>query len=264
MNTLHRLLQNVPEWASTEGREERRATVLASPSGTRAMFADGFWLSLEISKHGGVAVSEVEHKRQLPQFCLERHINPDHTFCVYFGSEYPLDNNEAAKMWWSYLGVYLRNQGYAKKRGVWPLGSGLSHGDAAHVQVEMEALAKPLGWEEDLWGAMFRGKGWLAENLPRLSGDGRRVVNVRTPCPRGCRWKHKLLRKKSCVTDKCNSGCNRLHKPVLRADCPNREVIEELVLREHARRRIESELIDSIRRDGRRCCGSMRHCPLAT
>ena len=128
---------------------------------------------------------------------------------------------------------------------------------------EMETLAKPMGWEEDLWLAMFRGKGWLADRLPRISRDRRQVLNVRTPCPRGCRWKHRLLRKKSCVADKCSSGCNRLHKPVLRAECPNKDVIEELVLREHERRRIESEIVDILKRDGRKCCGSMKSCPLA-
>ena len=263
MNTLNRLLQNTPEWASIADKKTRETTLLVSPPGTKTMSADGFWLKLEISKHGGVAVGEVENKRQLPAFCLERHINPDSTFCVYFRSESPLDDDDAAKTWWSYLSVYLRNQVYAHNRGVWPLGSGLSHGDAAHVQVEMETLAKPLGWEEDLWLAMFRGKGWLADRLPRISRDRRQVLNVRTPCPRGCRWKHRLLRKKSCVADKCSSGCNRLHKPVLRAECPNKDVIEELVLREHERRRIESEIVDILKRDGRKCCGSMKSCPLA-
>lgn len=264
MNTLHRLLQNIPEWASIEDRKTRQATVLALPTGTRTIFADGFFLKLEMSEHGGVAVREAESKRQFPEFCLERHINPDSTFCVYFRSEYPLDDDEAAKTWWSYLSVYLRNQVYAHKRGVWPLGSGLSHGDAAHVQVEMETLARPLGWEEDLWLGMFRGKGWLAESLPRISRDRHRVLNVRTPCPRGCRWKHKLLRKKSCISDGCNSDCNRLHKPILRAECPNRNIIEELVLKEHKRQRTESEIIDSLKEDGKKCCGSMKRCPLAT
>lgn len=264
MNTLNRLLQNTPEWASIADKKTREATVLVSPPGTKTMSADGFWLKLEISKHGGVAVGEVENKRQLPAFCLERHINPDSTFCVYFRSEYPLDDDDAAKTWWSYLSVYLRNQVYAHKRGVWPLGSGLSHGDAAHVQVGMEALAKPLGWEEDLWLAMFRGEGWLATSLPRISRDRRRVLNVRTPCPRGCRWKHKILRKKSCMTEECNSDCNRHHKPILRAECPNRNSVEELVLQEHERQRIEAEIIDSLKKDGKKCCGSMKRCPLAT
>ncbi|MFG6537519.1 E2 domain-containing protein [Sulfitobacter sp. CS16] len=264
MNTLHRLLQNVPEWASIKDRKTRQVTVLASPPGTKTMSADGFWLRLKLSGHGGVAVREVEDKRQLPAFCLERHINPDSTFCVYFRSEYSLENDEAAKTWWSYLSVYLRNQVYAHKRGVWPLGSGLSHGDAAHTQITMEALAEPLGWKDDLWLAMFRGQGWLAESLPRISRDCRRVLNARTPCPRGCRWKHKLLRKKSCILDECNSNCNRLHKPILRAECPNRDVIEKLVLRENERQRIESEIINSLKKDGKKCCGSMKRCPLAT
>lgn len=262
MSGLHELLQNVPQWVSIKDRQKAEATVLVSPPDARGSVSGGFWLRLDVSKHGGVAVKEVQDERQLPEFCLERHINPDSTFCVFFRSEYPLEDAEAAKTWWSYLSIYLSNQLYAKKRGVWPLGSGLSHGEAAHVQVAMEALAEPLGWKDDLWLAMFRGKGWLAERLPRISKERDRVLNARSPCPRGCTWKHKLLRKNSCRISECYSGCNRLHKPILRAECPNRAVIEELVLHEYERQRIESEIIEDLRKQGKSCCGSMKRCPL--
>ncbi|KPQ15965.1 MAG: hypothetical protein HLUCCO18_09890 [Rhodobacteraceae bacterium HLUCCO18] len=262
MSGLNQLLQTVPHWASIEDKEQVAATVLVSPPGARGLNSGGFWLTLEASKHGGVAVKEVQDKRQLPEFCLERHINSDSTFCVFFRSEYPLEDSEAAKTWWSYLGIYLSNQLYAQRRGIWPLGSGLSHGEAAHVQVAMEALAEPLGWKDDLWLAMFRGKGWLAKPLPRISRQRDRVLNARSPCPRGCTWKHKLLRKESCRTPSCLSGCNRLHKPILRAECPNRTTIEELVLHEHERQRMESEIIDDLRKEGKVCCGTMERCPL--
>ncbi|WP_350135806.1 E2 domain-associated cysteine-rich protein [Roseovarius sp.] len=109
---------------------------------------------------------------------------------------------------------------------------------------------------------MFRGKGWLADRLPRISKERDRVLNARSPCPRGCTWKHKLLHKDSCRISECYSGCNRLHKPILRMECPNRAVIEELVLREYERQRIESKIFDELRKQGKICCGSMKHCPL--
>ncbi|SFA88899.1 hypothetical protein SAMN05421688_1502 [Poseidonocella pacifica] len=262
MNAVQQLLRSVPEWVSIKERQQEMATVLASPPGLGGSFPGGFWLMLEVSEHGGVAVSEVQDQRQLPEFCLERHINPDSTFCVFFRSEHPLEDTEAAKTWWSYLAVYLANQVYAKKRGIWPLGSGLSHGDAAHIQIKMEALAEPLGWKDDLWNAIFRGKGWLAEQLPRISKQRDRVVNARSPCPRGCTWKHKLLRKASCYVTSCDAGCNRAHKPILRAECPNRKVIEDLVLNEHERQRIETRIVDSLKVERRVCCGTMKRCPL--
>ncbi|PJJ85668.1 hypothetical protein CLV77_0194 [Brevirhabdus pacifica] len=262
MNAVQQLLQSVPEWVSIRERGRETATVLASPPGVGGSFPGGFWLRLEVSVHNGVAVSEVQDQRQLPDFCLERHINPDSTFCVFFRSEYPLEDAEAAKTWWSYLAVYLANQVYAKKRGIWPLGSGLSHADAAHIQVKMEALAEPLGWKDDLWRAMFRGKGWLAERLPRISKQRDRVVNARSPCPRGCTWKHKLLRKNSCQVSYCEPGCNRAHKPILRAECPNQLVIEHLILYEHERQCIEARIIDTLRARDRICCGTMKRCAL--
>ncbi|MCF7699923.1 E2 domain-associated cysteine-rich protein [Loktanella sp. M215] len=262
MNALGELLQNVPSWVSVQDRQKESAIVLAAPPGVGSAASSGFWLRLEESQHGGIAVSEVQDKRQLPAFCLERHINPDSTFCVFFRSEHPMQAPEGFKAWWSHLGVYLNNQKYASKRGIWPLGSGLSHGEAAHVQVAMEELADPLGWKDDLWQAMFRGKGWLAQRLPRISKRRDRVLNARSPCPRGCTWKHKLLRKGSCHTSVCDQGCGRLHKPILRADCPNRAVIENLVLLENERQRIEARIIDDLRSEGKKCCGTMKRCPL--
>jgi hypothetical protein len=90
------------------------------------------------------------------------------------------------------------------------------------------------------------------------------VLNVRMPCPRGCTWKHKLRRKNSCVVDACYSDCAKKHKPVLRTECPNRKVIEGIILHEHNRRKIEARIINDLHSEGKRCCGTMDRCPLRT
>ncbi len=193
---------------------------------------------------------------------LSCHINPGGTFCLEYGSEDRLGDVDAANRWWSSLESFLHNQEYAAKRGEWPLAAGLSHGQAALEQLAMEEIAKPLGWTDELLGGMFRGRGWLARNLPRVTRTLDRVVNARTPCPRGCTWKHKSLRKNSCELDSCETGCRKLHKPVLRANCPNRRIIEEIVLREHRRRAIEAAIAADLKKQKAQCCGSMKNCPI--
>ena len=205
---------------------------------------------------------EQKGRRQLPAFCLERHINPDNSFCLYFESEAKLADIDAAVFWWSSLGSFVVNQVYAERYGVWPLAAGLSHGDAAREQLAMEALAEPLGWRDDILRAMFRGKGWMAQRLPRVSKSGNRIVNSRSACPRGCTRKHKLLRRKSCELSSCDPQCKKQHKMILRADCPDRTVIESLVLHEHRRRQIEARIANELIEKGYNCCGTMESCPL--
>lgn len=262
MKSLDLLLQTSPSWVRIENKWMDGANVIASPPTVGNKTPRDFHLEMRPSKQRGVRVMEEKKHRQLPNFCLERHINPNSTFCLYFGSEAELTDQDSAVAWWSNLGDFLNNQDYAEKRGVWPLGAGLSHGDAAHEQIAMENLAEPLGWKDDLWRAMFRGKGWMAERLPRVSKTLDRVLNARTPCPRGCKWKHKLLRKESCKIEDCYSDCKKQHKPVLRVKCPNREVIEALVLHEHRRQKIEARIVDDLVQEGKRCCGTMKICPL--
>jgi hypothetical protein len=181
---------------------------------------------------------------------------------VFFRSETRLSGSEQAASWWSSLCAFLNNQVYAEKHRVWPLAAGLSHGDAAGEQLAMEELAEPLGWRDELWRGMFRGKGWMSKRLPRVSKAPARVVNARSPCPRGCTWKHKGLRRDSCKTESCYRSCKKLHKPILRAECPHREAIEALILLEHRRREIEARIVEELIAEGKRCCESMNLCPL--
>lgn len=262
MNSIDLLLQNSPPWVGITNRELGRTKITAEPPPPGKGPARQFLLELRVSNSGGVSVAEQGDERQLPPSCIERHINPDHTFCLEWDSEAPISDGVAAISWWSSLGAFLINQAYAERHGVWPLSAALSHGEAAREQLAMEAIADPLGWKDDILLAMFRGKGWLAEYLPRISKTRDRVVNARSPCPRGCTRKHKLLRKKSCGLSACNPNCQRKHPPILRADCPNRLAIETLILHEHQRRRIERRVIEKLAKDGHKCCGTMKSCPL--
>lgn len=262
MKSIDLLLQSRPSWVEIEGRRRDGADIVATSPMLGGGPARSFNLELRASRQRGVCILEQKSRQQFPAFCLERHINPDNTFCLYFGSESELDDTGAALSWWSSLGSFLINQVYAEKRAFWPLAAGLSHGDAAREQLAMEALAEPVGWKDDVLRAMFRGKGWMAERLPRVSKTYDRVLNSRSPCPRGCTRKHKLLRKKSCELEACYPDCRKQHRAILRAECPNRNVIDALVLHEHQRRKIEARIIDQLVREGHECCGTMKICPL--
>lgn len=262
MNSLSLLLRTIPTWATVAERQPTATLVTATPPLEGGRRPKTYMLELRPSKHGGVSVFEQGDNKLLPTFCLERHINPDGSFCVFYGSEEKIPDTDSAELWWSHLARFLDFQMFAEKNRLWPLRSGLTHAEAADEQIAMENLAAPLGWEDEILEGVFRHRGWLAENLPRVSKDMRRVLNSRTPCPRGCRWKHKLLRKQSCTETNCNSGCNRLHKPILRAECPNRQSIEKIVLHEHRRKWIEGQIVKDLHQKGRKCCGTMKNCPL--
>lgn len=236
---------------------------MASPPLAGGAATRSYSLELRATSEGGASVREHLPSMHLPCFCPERHINPDGTFCIYYGSEAALANGDAVAAWWESLAAFLNNQQYAEKWRVWPLASGLSHGDAAAHQLEMEAIADPLGWKDEILSSMFRSRGWLAGRLPRACKQLDRVLNVRMPCPRGCTRKHRLLRRRSCEIDSCAPGCRRMHKPILRADCPHRNAVENLVLHEYRRRRLEAEFFKALRKAGHQCCGTMKGCPLA-
>lgn len=262
MSSLKLLSENCPDWVEIQQKSWCRATIVVAPPLAGSVDPVRYYLDLALTDKGGVSVCEQSEHRRFPEFCMERHINPGGTFCLEYGSEDRLSDVDAANRWWSSLESFLHNQEYAAKRGEWPLAAGLSHGQAALEQLAMEELAKPLGWTDELLGGMFRGRGWLARNLPRVTRTLDLVVNARTPCPRGCTWKHRSLRKNSCELDSCETGCRKLHKPVLRANCPNRRIIEEIVLREHRRRAIEAAIVADLKKQKAQCCGSMKNCPI--
>lgn len=262
MNSLSLLLKNCPNWVKIEHVKRDEATIVAAPPLAGSIDPTHYLLELALTGNGGVSVREQPEHRRFPEFCMDRHINPGGTFCLGYGSENRLADSDAAIRWWSSLGTFLHNQEYARKRREWPLAAGLSHGEAALEQLAMEALAEPLGWTDELLGGMFRGRGWLFQKLPRVTKTLDRVVNARTPCPRGCTWRHKSLRKNSCVLGSCETGCQKLHKPILRANCPNRQIVEEIVLREHRRRAIEAAIVVDLKKENTKCCGTMNNCPI--
>jgi hypothetical protein len=150
----------------------------------------------------------------------------------------------------------------AETTGLWPVGAQFSHGFAADVQLDMEKIALPLGWIDELLEGIFRRRGWLGNELLPFAkghrGKPSHVANSRTACPRGCR-------KTASGSVHCMDVTMQepqTGKPTLRTDCPRRVEMEQLIMLEHKRRRLEKLMIIEIVQRGVKCCGTMQHCPL--
>ena len=231
MNSLELLLKHTPSWVQLVRNRKVSVQVSCAPRKASGLIAGHYLLKLSLLRGGGVSVAEGEGVSSFPKSCPERHINPDATFCISYGSTEPLIEEHAAIAWWEYLRMFLLHQEYAQKYGVWPLEGGLSHGEAARFQEKMEELAAPLGWKEEILVGMFRSKGWLANSLPKASQRLDRLLNSRTPCPRGCIRQADSNRSIVCrPADADLSAADG--KPILRAECPNRSTLERISLLE--------------------------------
>ena len=256
------LSSNAPDWVSGVVYSANVITFTAQPILASGTPARAYSLQIKAKEDGGIQVFERDDTPLLPTCCIERHINPDGTFCTALESTAPIKDQSDADDWWQSLAVYLINQDFAHKRGFWPLAGGLSHGNAAYQQIEMEKIAEPLGWRDEILRSIFLREGWLSGALPGRSKSKDGLVNARAACPRGCTWKHKGLRKHSCSTCDCDPDCKREHKAIARADCPNRVTVEHLVLLEYERRENERRLILEMIAEGHKCCGTMTRCAL--
>jgi hypothetical protein len=262
MSAISRLENTSPDWV--EIRKQTAAKLVFSanpPSRSGAPGKQSYDLVAEARK-GELTVSESAPGKSLPTLCVERHINPGSTFCLFVNSETLPQSPDEAHYWWDGLKAYLQHQQYADKHGHWPIDAQMSHGVAADLQQKMEDVADELGWRADILASIFRKKCWLGGRLPRMAKGRKSLVNARSPCPRGCTRKHHLLRKFACQHVDCLPNCRKRHPPILRADCPHRQAVEKLVMLEHARREIEARMIKQLKKDGHRCCGRMKQCAL--
>jgi hypothetical protein len=175
---------------------------------------------------------------RLPAMCPERHINGDGSFCL--GLNRPaIKNCSDASSFWLTLRTYLLSQQFAEKHGRWPPGRGLSHGDAAHIQIKAEQAARRCGLEMEYAAALDHQAGWLAGPLPSL------IYQTET-------------RKDHVCPHSANDPGNPL---ILRSGCRHCDALAELITMEFARREAEAEFTKSARLQ-LTCCKSMLRCSL--
>lgn len=92
-----------------------------------------------------VWVREIGPPKHLPKNCVQRHMNTDGSFCIGLGAPWIVKDEDGAHRWWHWLLGYLRCQDIASVARRWPPNRGLSHGDAAELQLQAEELAAAVG-----------------------------------------------------------------------------------------------------------------------
>jgi len=252
------LKDTIPSWVKVVSKQNDGFKILAEPPLPSGQVLKKYKLSI-VKRDSRVLVSESSVGTNLPSCCPERHINSDGTFCIGYNIGQSINGPANAQNWWEALLKHLCCQYLADRQKTWPVGQGLSHGDAALVQMKMEKLAKPLGWFAEVQLALVN-KGWLGGDLPRERNNSGQLVNGRSVCPRGCHHQHFPFPKFGCGKDICPVTCPKQHNNVLRKPCPNSEIVTQLVLLEKKRRKKERAFFESY--EGVVCCGSMKHCPL--
>lgn len=264
MKSIDYLCNTIPDWAEVTQRRAQSLhinVVTIRPSGAHGQ---KYALKINQTPTGKIDVSEASAGTILPKCCVERHINPDSTFCLHLDSNRRIDDDGMAINWWHSLATYLDHQAFSSKWRRWPLDAQLSHGHAAaNTQLKMEAVASELGWKTEVLRGIFRKAGWLGGVLPRKSKGGTALANARHPCPRGCLELHYPLRKAACSQGECLEGCEKTHRPISRRRCPHREAIEKIVLLEHKRRSQEDAVMKTISQAKIRCCGTIDNCSLS-
>jgi hypothetical protein len=172
-----------PSWAEVAAQApEMIATVqVPRPSGRPdSLVTLRIWFAA-----GMVNVGE-QPPRQWPLGCPERHINLDGSFCLGIGDPLSPRSARDADHWWSWLRQFIISQRIADRTRTWPGSRSLHHGDAADHQLKLEQLAAGTTFEREVREALEGGSNWLSGEIPRLTKDGERLVNLRAPCPRGC------------------------------------------------------------------------------
>jgi hypothetical protein len=227
----------LPSWATIKPHERHLLIEAAVPRPN-----GGCWpvvtIEISIAKDGKLQAREFPARRW-STFCPQRHINKGGHFCLGL-AEVPIVNDaNSAQRWWEILALHLQTQFVADATKLWPRELEWDHGEAGEVQAIMERMAEQHGLLNDVRSAHFYGEGWLAGELPRLTKKEDRLVNGRSPCPRGCK--------------------KRKH-PILRRACPKREAVFQLVRMEREKRRQSKLFWEAAKKE--KCCGKMKNCPL--
>ena len=145
----------------------------------------------------------------LPEFCPQRHINYDGSFCLYWWKVSNLDitDEETAHAWWRTLWKFLTLQARVKKARRWPNENEWAHGAAAVHQHRAELAAHELGARyevalQEMRLSVIKKKRVLQlfkdkSHLYSVWLDSKKVVNLKQRCLCGSTGKkgHKRLRR---------------------------------------------------------------------
>lgn len=220
---------------------------------------DGRTLSykLHLRQAGDWIEARENTPHHLPEFCPERHINSDGTFCLFYADANPLpvSDEHSARDWFETIYKFLKLQERSRILRRWPNDSAWAHGDAARHQLRAQRAANELNGEIGNALAVNQLK------LKRRTSKGRPILDVIN----GIKILYSVWEKPQRVINLkkrcfCGSYGLRLPKRIRRCHDHAKQAIElAFALRdwEEAERRYW----DAMR--GKSCCGSCDTCPLS-
>lgn len=206
-----------------------------------------------------VEVREDHTGRRLPEFCPERHINRDGSFCLGLAApgEHSITDVLSATEWWERLLQFLRGQLRAERARRWTMGDTWAHGKAAKYQRDAEFAACLLGGQylEDLNSgrlSVVRSKVRVAGRtvILKLQKDGFHLCSAWIDP-----WRL-ANKRRACI---CAAGDVKRHRRI--RNCKNHaDAALSLIRNLYEWQLAEKAFWDSLR--GTTCCGTMRDCPL--
>lgn len=219
--------------------------------------ADGVKLQyrLIVRAQGNILlVQEEPLARQLPDFCPERHIVADGTFCMYWGGEisFAVTGPESAEIWLILLSNFLRLQRRAAKLRCWPNKETWAHGDgAARQQLRAEHAAQKLGaqYQEALEQRTLKVTS-CGSGVFRVTANGQPMFSVGKSPDRFDRSGHRRT-----LAYEFGPKHQRHAKNRVRAECLL-EMAQALMIWQESEIRFWNYYQD------RACCGTMDGCPL--
>lgn len=166
------LANELPTWVTLVGRSDRQLLIETAGTHRSGQPLRQYRISIaaESDWAGGVMAREADESRLLPTNCMQRHMNTDGSFCIGHGAPWQIVDSTTASHWWTLLLGYLQCQDIANVTRRWPPNRGLSHGDAAAVQLKAEALAAELGLLVKYREAIEYGAPWPPADVPDSDG----------------------------------------------------------------------------------------------
>ena len=241
MSSLDLLVDTVPNWFSIQQRSAHAFEGNSLVLDDTAVSDVTYDITIE-EIHSKVYARETSVCTLLPKACYNRHIMAQGHFCLGLGYGSLVEDIDTAGLWWASLAEFLRIQGVATATGRWPRHIELDHGVAGRYHQLALAAAARLGCSEDYELALLGEASWITDAGVKLTKDRSRLLNLRSPCPRGCKRRGRL---------------------VLRADCCDRGAMVALLGNERRRAMALEEFWEAVKADPRsECCGTMRSCPL--
>lgn len=213
---------------------------------------------IEIRRDREAVTVREQSPELLPPFCAERHINPDGTFCLYWGEAEPstIRSSAEAEAWWGKLLTFLLRQQSAAALRSWPgKADARAHGsEAARFQAMAEENAAILG--QQFLAALRDDRLRVARGCRRdriaLFRDGRKLVTVL-----------KAERRVMTLRQRCKCDNADLIRLPLAACGDHARRLADLTLNLDGWKRSELEFYDYLRSKNQVCCGTMDDCPLA-